>query len=127
VILQSRLGSVLIGVLLVTVSLFFAIECKALLIGEGLLPEDVDKISTILEKEERVLSFSRPLSLYFGPSQVLVNLDVNFADDLTPDGIEETIDSLEVKIKAALPVVNRIYIEAEALRRTGRKKSEESS
>jgi len=121
------LGSVLIGVLLVTVSLFFAIECKALLIGEGLLPEDVDKISTILEKEERVLSFSRPLSLYFGPSQVLVNLDVNFADDLTPDGIEETIDSLEVKIKAALPVVNRIYIEAEALRRTGRKKSEESS
>jgi cation diffusion facilitator family transporter len=110
------IGSVLIGVLLVTVSLFFAIECKALLIGEGLLLEDVDKITTILEEEKRVLSFRRPLSLYFGPSQVLVNLDVNFVDDLTSDDIEEIIDILESRIKAALPGVNRIYIEAEALR-----------
>jgi len=110
------IGSVLIGVLLVSVSLFFAIECKALLIGEGLLPEDIRKITTILEEEERVLRFRRPLSLYFGPNQVLVNLDVNFSDDLISDDIEETIDRLESKIKTALPVVNRIYIEAETLK-----------
>jgi cation diffusion facilitator family transporter len=121
------LGSILIGVLLVTVSLFFAVECKALLIGEGLLSEDVDRITTILEEENRVLNFRRPLSLYFGPTQVLVNLDVNFADHLTADDIEETIDRLESSIKAALPVVNRIYIEADALRRTRRRKSEEGS
>lgn len=121
------LGSILIGVLLVTVSLFFAVECKALLIGEGLLSEDVDRITTILEEENRVLNFRRPLSLYFGPTQVLVNLDVNFADHLTPDDIEETIDRLESRIKAVLPVVNRLYIEADALRRTRRIKPEEGS
>ena len=110
------MGSVLIGVLLVAVSLFFAVECKALLIGEGLLPEDIEKITSILEEEKRVLRFRRPLSLYFGPDQVLVNLDVNFSDDLTSDDIEETIDRLESKIKTALPVVNRIYIEAETLK-----------
>jgi cation diffusion facilitator family transporter len=114
------IGSVLIGVLLVSVSLFFAIECKALLIGEGLLPEDIDKIKTILEGEKNVLEFGRPLSLYFGPNQVLVNLDVNFADNLTPDDIEKTIDRLESEIKAVLPMVNRIYIEAETLRRRSR-------
>lgn len=119
------IGSVLIGVLLVIVALFFAIECKALLIGEGLLPEDVDKIINILKEENRVINYRRPLSLYFGPSQVLVNLDVNFADDLTPDDIEKTIDSLESRIKAALSVVNRIYIEAEALRPRGRIKAED--
>ena len=117
------IGSVLIGALLVIVALFFAIECKALLIGEGLLPEDVDKIITILKEENRVISYRRPLSLYFGPSQVLVNLDVNFADDLTSDDIEETIDSLESRVKATLPVVNRIYIEAEALRPKSRIKA----
>jgi len=121
------LGSVLIGVLLVTVSLFFAIECKALLIGEGLLPEDIDKITTILEEEKHVLGFRRPLSLYFGPNQILVNLDVNFDDDLTSDDIEETIDRLESRIKAALPLVNHIYIEAETLRRRSRKKTEDGS
>jgi divalent metal cation (Fe/Co/Zn/Cd) transporter len=60
------------------------------------------------------------LSLYFGPNQVLVNLNVNFADDLTADEIEETVDRLEAGIKVALPKVNRIYIEAEAIRRRGR-------
>ena len=114
------LGSVLIGVLLVSVSLFFAVECKALLIGEGLLTEDLDKIILILENEPHVLNFRRPLSLYFGPNQVLVNLDVNFADQMTSDEIEITIDRLESKIKDALPEVNRIYIEAETLGRRSR-------
>jgi cation diffusion facilitator family transporter len=109
------IGSVLIGVLLVVVSFFFAIECKDLLIGEGLLPEDLEKITLILQEEPRILRFRRPLSLYLGPNQVLVNLDVNFVDELTSNEIEETIDSLESRIKAALPVVNRIYIEAETL------------
>ena len=109
------LGSVMIGILLISVSLFFAIECKSLLIGEGLLPEDVDQVTAILKEEESVLNFRRPLSLFFGPNQVLVNLDVNFADYLTSDDIEKAIDRVELKIKAAVPVVTRIYIEAETL------------
>jgi len=56
----------------------------------------------------------------------LVKLDVNFEDDLAPDGIEETIDRLEYRIKAALPVVNLIYIQTENLQRTSRIKPEDS-
>ncbi len=109
------IGSLLIGALLISVSLFFAIECKALLIGEGLLSEDIEKITSILDKEPQVLKYRRPLSLYFGPNQVLVNLEVNFVDELTSDDIEDTIDRIESQIKTALPVVNRIFIEAETL------------
>lgn len=111
------LGSVLIGLLLVAVSMFFAAECKALLVGEGLLPEDVEKIVRILEDEPRITEYRRPLSLYFGPNEVLVNLDVNFTDNLTPDDIEDTIDRVESAIRSAIPQVNRIYIEAETLKR----------
>ena len=56
-----------------------------MLVGEGLLPEDVEKIAVILEEEPRVARFRRPLSLYFGPNEVLVNLDVHFIDDLASD------------------------------------------
>ena len=111
------LGSLLIGILLASVAIFFAIECKKLLIGEGLLPENVAKITAILLDDPRVKRFARPLSLYLGPDEVLVNLDVNFVDELTADEIEETIEQLERKIKSALPRVNRIYIEAAAVRR----------
>jgi divalent metal cation (Fe/Co/Zn/Cd) transporter len=110
------IGSILIGLLLVGVSFFFAAECKALLIGEGLLPEEVDKIQQVLEEETRVMAYRRPLSLYFGPSEVLVNLDVNFVDELTSDEIEVTIDRIEARIKTALPAVNRIYIEADSIK-----------
>jgi len=110
------LGSVLIGLLLVSVSFFFAAECKALLVGEGLLEEEVEKIHLILEKEPRVSVYRRPLSLYFGPNEVLVNLDVHFVDDLSSDDIEETIDGIEARIKTAIPAVNRIYIEADTIK-----------
>jgi cation diffusion facilitator family transporter len=111
------LGSVLIGVLLVSVSYFFAVECKALLVGEGLDRENLDKIDGILVAEPRVIRHKRPLSLYFGPNEVLVNLDVHFEDDLTSDQIEETVDRIEASIKTAVPNVNRIYVEAETIRK----------
>lgn len=110
------LGSVLIGLLLVGVSLFFAIECKDLLIGEGLIESDVQKINKILAEEKNLLAFKRPLSLYFGPKEVLVNLDVNFKDELHSDEIELTIDRIEKAIKAEIPTVNRIFIEAETIK-----------
>jgi divalent metal cation (Fe/Co/Zn/Cd) transporter len=100
------------------VSLFFAHECKGLLVGEGLLPEDVEAVSRILAEEPTVEAFKRPLSLYFGPSEVLVNLEVDFNDDLSSDDIEKAIDGIEVKIKERIPVVNRIFIEAETIRRS---------
>jgi len=111
------IGSILIGVLLVSVAFFFAVECKALLIGEGLGVANIEKIRTILEEDPRVFSHRRPLSLYFGPNEVLVNLDVHFIDGLSSDEIEETIDRIEAHIKTAVPKVNRIYIEAETISR----------
>ena len=110
------LGSIMIGVLLISVSFFFAIECKALLVGEGLLPEKIDLICDVLHEHPQVTNFRRPLSLYFGPNEVLVNLDVNFADDMTSDEIEAAIDSLENEICDRIPAVNRIFIEAETMK-----------
>jgi cation diffusion facilitator family transporter len=109
------MGSILIGLLLISVSWFFAVECKGLLVGEGLMKKDLDKIDKIVSSHENVNISKRPLSMYLGPNEVLLNLDVNFTDDLQSDEIEATIDELENQIKREIPVVNRIYIEAESL------------
>ncbi|MBL4648451.1 MAG: cation transporter [Aureispira sp.] len=110
------LGSILIGILLVGVALFFAVECKDLLIGEGLMPNDLKKITAILDEDRQVGVYKRPLSLYFGPNEVLVNLDVTFERGMTSSDIEVAVDRLESKIKAAIPTVNRIFIEAETIK-----------
>lgn len=111
------IGSILIGVLLVSVSFFFAVECKALLVGEGLGDENIEKIRRILDEEPHVSNHRRPLSLYFGPSEVLVNLDVHFIDGLSSDQIEQTVDRIEARIKSEIPKINRIYIEADTIKR----------
>jgi cation diffusion facilitator family transporter len=111
------IGSILIGLILVCVSLFFAAECKGLLVGEGLLPEDVAKVTRILTEAPNVGAYKKPLSLYFGPGEVLVNLEVDFKDTLNAEEIETTIDGIEAKIRAAIPAVKRIFIEAEKVRR----------
>ncbi len=110
------IGSVLIGLLLISVSVFFALECKSLLIGEGLQEEDVEKIEEILASEKNVTAYKRPLSLYFGPNEVLINLNANFKDGLISDEIEQTVDRIENQIKNSIPVVNRIFIEAETIK-----------
>ena len=110
------IGSILIGLLLVSVSLFFAVECKSLLIGEGLMEKDVLKIKQVLADDDHVTAYKKPLSLYFGPEEVLVNLDVNFKDGLTSDEIEMTVDRIERKIKDNIPSINRIFIEAETIK-----------
>lgn len=115
ILLFDGIGSVLIGVLLITVSGFFAVECKGLLIGEGLRRVNLDKVEKVLTDSPNVIAFSRPLSLFMGPEEVLINVDVNFKDDLSSDEIEQEVDYLENKIKEVVPLVNRIYIEAEAL------------
>jgi cation diffusion facilitator family transporter len=110
------IGSILIGLLLISVSLFFAVECKSLLIGEGLMEKDVLKIKKVLADDDHVTAYKKPLSLYFGPEEVLVNLDVNFKNGLTSDDIEATVDRIERKIKDKIPSVNRIFIEAETIK-----------
>jgi len=116
IIYFDGIGSILIGLLLISVSLFFAVECKSLLIGEGLMEKDVLKIKQVLAEDSHVIAYKKPLSLYFGPKEVLVNLDVNFKDGLTSDEIEITVDRIERKIKDNIPSVNRIFIEAETIK-----------
>ncbi len=121
IIYFDGIGSVLIGLLLLSVSTFFAIECKSLLIGEGLSKKDIKKIINILYEDEDVTAYKKPLTLFFGPDEVLVNLNVNFKDDLISDEIEKIVDRLESKIKKEIPAVNRIFIEAETILTSKRK------
>ncbi|MFZ9045636.1 MAG: cation diffusion facilitator family transporter [Cyclobacteriaceae bacterium] len=110
------LGSICIGLLLVSVSFFFAYECKGLLIGEGLSVEEIDEVESIIKQYESVVQSRTPLSMYFGPGEVLLNVDLQFKDELNTDQIEENIDQIEQEIRNRFPKINRIYIEADEIK-----------
>lgn len=109
-------ASLVIGLLLAAVAVFLARESKDLLIGEGADEAIVRSIQTIAETEAGVERVGMPLTMYLGPAQVLLNLDVQFRADLAASEMVHTVDRIEQAIRKAHPEVRRIFIEAEALR-----------
>ena len=112
-------ASVCIGVLLAGVAGWLAWESRGLLIGESASPEQVRRITRIVEGDDAVASARPPLTMHLSPSEVLVNLDVNFRDDLSADAVEAAVRRIEMAMREAVPQATRIYIEARSLSRGG--------
>ena len=103
-------ASVLIGVLLASVAIILLRETKGLLIGEGLKADELKQVKQIIEADSHVEKCGRVLSLYLGPSDLLITADVTFADGIERDGIDEVIDGIERAIVRAFPQTTRIFI-----------------
>lgn len=116
-VLADGLASVLIGSLLLLVAVLLIFESKALLVGEGASTGTLVAIRQIAEVEAGVAYVGYPLTMYFGPHQVLLTLNVRFEHELKRDQIEQTIDRIESSIQRQFPRIRHIYLEAESLRR----------
>ena len=108
-------ASVLIGLLLAGVAIVLLRETKGLLIGEGLSRDELRRIANMVDANEDVQKCGRILSLYLGPNDLLVTLDVTFAKTLSRDDIDSAIDRIEYEIVSAFPQTTRIFIEPENL------------
>jgi cation diffusion facilitator family transporter len=115
------IGSVLIGLTMAGTAILLSYETKKLLIGEGADPALIAGIREIVEADEGVAHCGPPLTMHLGPEDILLNLDVQFREDLTAEAIIETVDRLEHRIRSRYREIRRIFIEAERLRhRNGR-------
>ena len=108
-------ASVLIGILLAVAAIILAIETKGLLIGEAADPEVQDGIEAILKSDERILAINEVLTTHMGPEDIFCALSVDFRDEETSVGVEESISDLERKIKRSYPEIKRVFIEAQSV------------
>ncbi len=117
----DAVGSILIGLILCGTALLLIYEMHGLLIGESADPQVIEDIRNIVTADAAVSRSGRPLTLHFAPEQVLLNLDVQFKDELSADDIEVAVDRLEKAIRTAHPQIKHIFLEAEAFTPTGRR------
>jgi divalent metal cation (Fe/Co/Zn/Cd) transporter len=52
--------------------------------------------------------------MHVGPEFILVNISIDFRDELTAPELESAIATLDHRIKQAHPNVKRIFVEAES-------------
>ncbi len=107
-------ASVAIGLVLAGTALLLAYESKGLLIGEAAKPEVLAKLRRILGAEHGVDRINEILTMHMGPRDVLLNLSLDFRSSLSSDEVEAEVTRLERQIKAALPEITRVFIEAES-------------
>lgn len=108
-------ASVVIGLLLAAVAVLLIREAHGLLIGEGLSAATADAIRQIASRNPCVHAAARPLSMYFGPDEVLLTLDVRFQADATSHDIAAAVADIEREIRSRYPMITRICIEASAV------------
>jgi cation diffusion facilitator family transporter len=109
------IASIIIGIILAAISLFLAWESRALLIGESADLEKVDAIQKMVQEDEAVIMAGRPLTMHFGPDQILLNISVNFNPDISFPELTQAIQRIENKIQAKFPRVKQIFLEAATL------------
>lgn len=107
-------ASVVIAIILASVAVLLAIECKGLLIGESAGRAVTEGITTIMCDDSRILRVNELLTMHLGPQDILVNVSLDFADDLTSTEVEAAISALEIRVKETYPDVRRVFIEAQS-------------
>ena len=108
-------ASVMIGLLLGVMSIFLAYESKGLLIGEGVDAETLGRIRKLVEADEGVAHLSRLLTLYFGPHEVLLTLDLRFRDDLSAVEVRAAVKRIQQTVHKEHPDITRIYFASDSV------------
>ena len=112
------IASVIIGLILGGTAIWLAYETKGLLIGEAADEKIIDAIRALLQETDGVDQVNEVLTMHMGPDFILVNLSIDFRDDIPAGDLEALIACLDTAIKNAHPAVKRVFIEAETRRQT---------
>ena len=108
-------ASMAIGALLVGMAVFMLREAKGLLLGEGASPNVLRGIEALARQDAGVVRLRPPLTMYLGPADAILALDVAFHNHLTAVEVEEAVQRLQTAIKARYPEFRQIFIEASSL------------
>jgi cation diffusion facilitator family transporter len=123
IFLGSQLGlpyldgvaSVVIGLLLCGVAVLMVYESKGLLIGEGLDHQSLRSIHRLVEADEAVERVKHLHTMYLGPHEVLLTIELRFHNHITALEIRRAVRRLRETIKSQHPDVSRIFFGAESL------------
>ena len=107
------IASIGIGIILATIAALLAYETKGLLIGESASLSVVYGIRKVVNKYRGVEHVNEVLTLHMGPDYILVNISVEFNDDIRAEKLEDVITKIVKEIKQKYKNVKRVFIEAE--------------
>lgn len=114
----DAIASIIIGLILAAIAVFLAYESKSLLVGETAEKKTVEGIRKLVLAHKSVEEMRNPMTMHFGPNEILLNLDVQFHSGLKTEDLIKAIDEIELKIHNEYPDIRQIFIEVEGLKKS---------
>ncbi|MFP5019980.1 cation diffusion facilitator family transporter [Pseudonocardia phyllosphaerae] len=107
----DAIGTLCIGTLLGIIAVVLVIEMKSLLIGEGALPTEVNKIVDALEAGHHVVRVIHIKTQYLGPEELLIAAKIALTPRMPVEQVAREIDEAEARVRAQVPIARQIYLE----------------
>lgn len=111
--LWDAIGTIVIGLLLIVVAVFVAIEIKAMLVGQSIDPRRQSEMRAFLEARPEIGRVVSLITLQLG-NDVMVSVQAEMSDRQTVRHLGEEIDTVERALKSAFPEVRWSFFEPEA-------------
>lgn len=106
----DALGSMVIGVMLIVISLLISWRIKALIVGRSAEPELQELIERLIAKEPGIVTLFNTITIQFGP-KVMLAAKIKLAPELSSVQSAELINELERRLKEQMPEIGWCFIE----------------
>ena len=106
----DAIGSIVIGVVLVCVSVFVAMRIKGLIVGRSAEEDLQEALKAEIAADPDIEELFRAITLQMGP-QVMLAIKVRMRAGISLETAIERINALEVRIKAKFPEVAWCFVE----------------
>jgi cation diffusion facilitator family transporter len=107
----DAMGSVAIGLLLGVIAIVLGREMRSLLIGEAASGRELAEIREALTGTDGVRRLIHQRTMHLGPDDLLVAAKLELDPGLTLERVVETINHAERRVREAVPIAKRIYLE----------------
>jgi len=107
-------ASVIIGCILATTAWWLAYESKGLLIGESAISQTTNDLKEYLSQFSEVTKLNEVITMHFGPKYILVNISLDFENNLSALQVEEFTKNVTKEIKLKNDLIKKVFIEAKS-------------
>ena len=108
--IYDAIGTIGIGVLLIVIAVFVAVEIKALLIGQSAAPTRRKEIEDYLHSHPDTMAIHNVITLQLGP-EIMVAVKVGMDPELRAADMIEQINKIEVEMRQKFPEIKWLFFE----------------
>jgi cation diffusion facilitator family transporter len=116
----DAIGTLLVGIVLVAVAIFLAIEVKSLLVGESGDPEIKKAAEDLAIEDPRIHHVISCITMQQGPGEVLVAIKIKCEPGLTALDVSQMINDFEGRLRGKRPEAKWVYCEPDLSERAAK-------